>query len=102
MSNERPEGEPAVEALNHAIIRLNNELPDNDATTEAFQSGEMGMGDCSIHHPVYFAHLLMANLDGPDTVQEKIFWTRVADILGPDFIAQFRRIGAFMAAVDKA
>lgn len=56
------------------------------------------------------ARVLMENLAHPMTAdpansfggEEKAFWLEVANELGADWIAKFRRIGAFMSAVEKA
>lgn len=76
---------------------------------------ELGSFEPTIHnvtlhidHPVIWAKVLMENLGGEGDASdelwesEKLFWTKVTFELGPDWIAKFRRIGAFMAAVDKA
>lgn len=60
------------------------------------------------NHPAVVAQVMMQNMADPMhdcdtfTTEERLFWTEVAFEMGPDWIAKFRRIGAFMAAVDKA
>lgn len=58
--------------------------------------------------PMLLAKILVENMAGlpagPDTFSEaeKLFWAEVSFEFGPDWIAKFRRIGAFMSAIDKA
>lgn len=58
--------------------------------------------------PMLLAKILVENMAGlpadPDTFgeAEKLFWAKVSFEFGPDWIAKFRRIGAFMSAIDKA
>jgi hypothetical protein len=76
---------------------------------------ELGGLEPAIHHatlrfehPVLWAKVLMETLAQPpfDCDQfgdnEKTFWAKVAMEIGPDWIAKFRRVGAFMSAVEKA
>ena len=72
---------------------------------------ELGSLEPTIHqvtlrfdHPVIFAKVIMENLGEPDEMDEdeKLYWAKIALEIGPDWIAKFRRIGAFMAAFDKA
>ncbi len=54
--------------------------------------------------PVIWAKVLMSNLGNAEefSAEEKAFWLKVGEELGPDWIAKFRRIGAFMALVERA
>lgn len=49
-----------------------------------------------------FAQLLMEHLpiEGMDFVSKQ-FWLRVAEHIGPDYIAMFKHVGAFMNKVDE-
>lgn len=47
--------------------------------------------------------MLMQNLgdtDGPMYLENKVYWLRVGTELGPDWIEQFRKVGAFMHRAD--
>lgn len=109
MTNDIPVDDCAFRAdfeqLGQAIVRVNGIKSEM----------ELGSFEPTIHnvtlrldHPVIWAKVLMENLGGEGGAtdelweSEKLFWTKVTFEMGPDWIAKFRRIGAFMAAVDKA
>lgn len=108
MTNETPIDDCPVAAelaaLGAAIDSLNKVPAD----------WELGMFEPTIHQvtlrfdrPVIWAKILMENLNGDDSCEgmdehEKLFWAKVAFEMGPDWISKFRRVGAFMAAVDRA
>lgn len=109
MTNDIPVDDCAFredfEQLGQAIVRVNGIKSDF----------ELGSFEPTIHdvtlrfaQPVIWAKVLMENIGGPRTdcedmdEDEKLFWTKVTFEMGPDWIAKFRRIGAFMAAIDKA
>lgn len=62
---------------------------------------EMGL---RFANPDVMAQVLMQNMSDPDefTYMERIFWSNIAFSMGSDWIGKFRRISAFMSAVDKA
>lgn len=56
--------------------------------------------------PEVLAQILMEHLPVPDinkrlTPEIKMFWMRVATHMGPDWIEEFKNVGAFMSAVDE-
>lgn len=56
--------------------------------------------------PVFMAQLLMENLahvmDAQKmNSQQKFYWLMVGEHMGPDWIAMFRKVGAFMAKADE-
>lgn len=56
--------------------------------------------------PVFTGQLLMEILpSAPDhgqrmSAMQKAFWLQVAEYMGPDWIDEFRKVGAFMSKVD--
>lgn len=52
---------------------------------------------------IVMAQLLMEALpqSGRMNSGDKRFWLEVAEYLGPDWIAEFRKVGGFMAKVDE-
>lgn len=54
--------------------------------------------------PAFLGRLVMWHLPRPDVLLDldtKLFWCEVANTLGPDWIAEWNRIGAFMNTVDE-
>lgn len=92
----------AVESLSIAIESVNAE---SDEYLDVDAMGELHLRFSSA---TVFAHVLRQNLHDPASdaldflVDEKEFWLRVAAELGPNWVSKFRRIGAFMAMVEKA
>lgn len=83
--------------------RLNmslHEVRDDDVLAEC-------MNGLRLSSPRMVAHLLMENIRNSlasdlNTLpaEDKIFWTEVAAVMGPDWIERFRMLGAFMQYVD--
>lgn len=57
--------------------------------------------------PAALAAILLSVLPTADmegarlSVEARVYWMRVADAMGPDWIREFRRVGAFMDKVDQ-
>ena len=95
--------------MDQAILRLSNTiemintLNPKDFDAEFTAEQHLRFGSARV-----LAHFLRQNLDapmyGPEEFDagEKLFWAEVAIELGSDWINKFRRVGALMAAVDKA
>lgn len=92
----------AIENLSTAVVLVNAE------SDEYLDVDEMDELPLRFSSAKVFAHVLRQNLcdsmsDHSDfDFDEKEFWLRVAVELGPQWVAKFRRIGAFMALVEKA
>lgn len=91
-----------IENLSSAVVLVNAE---SDEYLDVDMMGELPLRFSS---PAVLAHILIQNLCGPMSgysdfdFDEKEFWLKVAGELGPAWVAKFRRVGAFMAVVEKA
>lgn len=83
-----------------AILSLLDELDDLE---------ELPTGFSTLHlRPRHLAQLIMERLPVPGADDERIkmedderlYWLKVADYFGPDWIQSFRKVGAFMQKVE--
>lgn len=110
------QNEPEMPGLGDLRDRLDEAIERLSITIEAINAEDdqylnvdaMGELHLRVASPTVLAHILIQNLHGPMSghsdfdLDEKEFWLRVAGELGPAWVAKFRRIGAFMALVEKA
>ncbi|NOU47375.1 MAG: hypothetical protein HOO86_09965 [Bacteroidales bacterium] len=94
-----------IKPLSDAIEVVNGQIPDTVQLDNPDLDGIYDGQALTINNPTLWAQMLMQMLTGPmDTKVEtfdpeaKLYWAAVAEALGPDYIAKYRRIGAFMKA----
>lgn len=98
-----------ISADHQAIFNLGDMVTlANKHVTDSTDREIMSETHLRLNSPALLAQFLMQNMSSPMAdcdafgEDEKVFWTLIAFEMGPDWIAKFRRIGAFMAAVNKA
>lgn len=103
MENDTPHEHKMMFDLEDQITLVNQSVTD-DLDREIISECHLRFNQPAIVAQVMMQNMSDPMLSSPDrfTEGERVFWARVAVEMGPDWIAKFRRIGAFMAAVDKA
>lgn len=107
--NEDTVIENAIDDVCNRIETLEALLKAEDLTVDEIGDRCREQARLRFSNPSLLAFVLMANLESTMSVEpidltteDKAFWLIVANELGPDWIAKFRRIGHFMNVVDKA
>ena len=99
--------------LNDKVTQVSHELESaidkvNGVAFAVVDHEYLGELHIRLNDPAVWAQVLMENMRDPMgtgndfTIEEKAFWMQVASVIGTEWINKFRRIGAFMATVDKA
>lgn len=51
--------------------------------------------------PEVFAQILMNHIPCDDRIADKVFWLKVAEYMGPDYVSGYRLVGGFMNKVNE-
>jgi hypothetical protein len=89
----------ARDRLKLAVEIINNNLDGVEDPTELAEA----LNDIGFTSPYVFGQLLMENLGNCDRfdAEEKAFWLTVGQHMGPDWIAKFCKVGAWMRRADE-